>query len=155
MLPAKFTPIVEEITKMFHFACVGATMGILNIGIIYLLTSILGIYYIFSAIFSYQVLLVLSFSSNDRLTFRSVTNHTLANWWHRFGSYYLVSLAGMLFYITIMFILTEYFHIYYLISSVLATLIVFLWNYFINKTVTWREKKLHCPTKPDCSFRKN
>jgi putative flippase GtrA len=104
MLP----PIIEEITKMFHFACVGAAMGILNIGIIYTLTSILGIYYIYSAIFSYQVLLVLSFSSNDKLTFRSITNHNLEKKLHRFGSYYLVSLAGMIFYITIMFLLTEF-----------------------------------------------
>lgn len=141
MLPVKFTPIIEEITKMFHFACVGATMGILNIGIIYTLTSILGIYYIFSAIFSYQVLLVLSFTSNDKLTFRSITNHTLESKWYRFGSYYLVSLAGMIFYIAIMYFLTEYFYIFYIISSIAATLLVFLWNYFINKTFTWREKK--------------
>lgn len=141
MLPEKFTPITEELIKMFHFACVGAAMGVLNIGIIYTLTSILGIYYIISAIISYQVLLVLSFTSNDKLTFRAVTNHTLPNRWHRFGSYYLVSLAGMLFYITVMFIFTESFHIYYLISSILSTLLVFLWNYFVNKKVTWREKR--------------
>jgi putative flippase GtrA len=141
MLPSKFSPIIEEITKMFHFACVGAAMGILNIGIIYTLTSILGIYYIYSAIFSYQVLLVLSFSSNDKLTFRSITNHNLEKKLHRFGSYYLVSLAGMIFYITIMFLLTEYLSIFYLISSIIATLLVFLWNYFVNKNVTWSEKK--------------
>ena len=146
MVPAIFSPFVKEITRMFHFACVWVTMGILNIIIIYTLTSILGLYYIYSAILSYQVLLVLSFTSNDRLTFRSVTNRTLENWWYRFGSYYLISLAGMLlagmlFYITIMYILTEYVNIFYPISSIMATLLVFLWNYFVNKTVTWSQKK--------------
>lgn len=141
MVPAIFSPFVKEMTRMFHFACVGATMGILNIVIIYILTSIIGLYYIYSAVLSYQVLLVLSFTSNDRLTFRSVKNHTLESWWHRFGSYYLISLAGMLFYITIMYILTEYVHIFYLISSIMSTLLVFLWNYFVNKTVTWSQKR--------------
>jgi dolichol-phosphate mannosyltransferase len=142
MPPTNFTRIIEEIIKMFHFGCVGGLMVILNIGIIYLLTNILGIYYLISAILSYQLLLLLSFSLNEKLTFKSITIHTLEKKWHRFGSYYLVSLSGMVFYLIILFLLTEYGTVFYLTSSIISSFLVFLWNYFINKKVTWSEKHI-------------
>ena len=135
-----FDHIIKEIIKMFHFGFVGGLMVILNIGIIYFLTNILGIYYLISAILSYQLLLLLSFSLNEKLTFKSITIHTLEKKWHRFGSYYLVSLSGMVIYLIILFLLTEYGNVFYLTSSIIASFLVFLWNYFINKKVTWSEK---------------
>jgi dolichol-phosphate mannosyltransferase len=140
MPQTNLTQIFDEIVKMFHFGFVGGLMVILNIGIIYILTNILGIYYLFSAILSYQVLLLLSFSLNEKLTFKSITIHNLEKKWHRFGSYYLVSVSGMILNIIILFLLTEYGNIFYLTSSIIASFLVFFWNYFINKKVTWSEK---------------
>jgi dolichol-phosphate mannosyltransferase len=140
MPPTKFTPIINEIIKMFHFGFVGGLMVILNIGIIYFFTNILGIYYLISAILSYQLLLLLSFSLNEKLTFKSITIHTLEKKWHRFVSYYLVSLSSMILNILILFLLTEYGNVFYLTSSIIASFLVFFWNFFINKNVTWSEK---------------
>ena len=137
-----FDHIIKEIKKMFHFGFVGGLMVILNIGIIYILTNILGIYYLISAILSYQLLLLLSFSLNEKLTFKSITFHTLEKKWHRFGSYYLVSISGMILNILFLFLLTEFGNVFYLTSSIIASFLVFLWNYFINKKVTWSEKNV-------------
>ena len=49
---------------MVQFGIVGGLMLILNVVILYLLTSVLGIYYIISAILSYLLLTGLSFFLN-------------------------------------------------------------------------------------------
>jgi dolichol-phosphate mannosyltransferase len=129
-----------KIKKLIQFGIVGGLMIVLNIGILYILTNILGLYYIISAIISYQILLFLSFTLNDRWTFRSVAHHKLRLKFHRFAAYYAVSLSGMLLNIVILYVLTEFGQIYYLMSSFLATCIVFLWNYLINSAYTWGER---------------
>jgi len=139
MPPVNFTGIREILSKMIQFGIVGGLMIILNVMILYLLTSLLGIYYIFSAILSYLLLTGLSFFLNEKWTFRSITHHTHKNPWHRFVSYYLVSFSGMTLHILILFVFTEYGNVFYLYSSIIASFSVFLWNFSLNKNITWGE----------------
>jgi putative flippase GtrA len=126
---------------MIQFGIVGGLMVILNVVILYLLTSVLGIYYIISAILSYLVLTGLSFFLNENLTFNSITHHAHKKMWHRLVSYYLVALSGMTLNIIILFLLTEYGNVFYLYSSIIASFSVFLWNFSLNKNITWCEKQ--------------
>ena len=141
MPPVNSTKRIELFIKMLQFGIVGGLMILLNVVILYLLTSLLGMYYIFSAILSYLVLTGLSFFLNEKWTFRSITHHTRKNLWHRFGSYYLVSFSGMTLHILILFVLTEYGNVFYLYSSIIASFSVFLWNFSLNKNITWGEKQ--------------
>jgi len=143
MPPTNFPKILEIIIKMIQFGIVGGLMIILNVAIIYTLTNFLGIYYIISAILSYLFLTGLSFFLNEKWTFNSITNHAHKKMWHRFVSYYLVSLSGMTLNIIILFLLTEYGNVFYLYSSIIASFSVFLWNFALNKNITWCEKQGH------------
>ena len=143
MPPTNFTKILEIIIKMIQFGIVGGLMIIMNVAIIYTLTSFLGIYYIISAILSYLLLTGLSFFLNENWTFNSITNHAHKKMLHRFVSYYLVSLSGMTLNIIILFLLTEYGNVFYLYSSIIASFSVFLWNFALNKNITWCEKQGH------------
>ena len=139
MPPVNVTRIREIIIKMMQFGMVGGLMIILNVMILYLLTSILGMYYIISAILSYLLLTGLSFFLNEKWTFTSITHHTHKKLWHRFVSYYLVSLSGMILHILILFVFTEYGNVFYLYSSIIASFSVFLWNFSLNTNITWGE----------------
>ena len=136
-----FSKILEIMIKMMQFGCVGGLMIILNVVILYLLTNFLGIYCIISAILSYLLLTGLSFFLNEKWTFNSITNHAHKKMWHRIVSYYLVSLSGMTLNIIILFLLTEYGKVFYLYSSIIASFSVFLWNFSLNKNITWCEKQ--------------
>ena len=68
-------------------------MIILNVVMLFLLTSLMGIYYIVSAILSYLLLTGLSFFLNEKWTFNSITHHTNKKIWHRFVSYYRISFS--------------------------------------------------------------
>jgi putative flippase GtrA len=139
MPPVNSPKRIDLFINMLQFGIVGGLMILLNVMILYLLTSLLGIYYIFSAILSYLLLTGLSFFLNEKWTFRSITHHTHKNPWHRFVSYYLVSLSGMTLHILILFVFTEYGNVFYLYSSIIASFSVFLWNFSLNKNITWGE----------------
>ena len=142
MPPVNSSKRIDLFINMLQFGIVGGLMILLNVAILYLLTSVLGIYYIFSAMLSYLVLTGLSFFLNEKWTFRSITHHTHKNLWHRFVSYYLVSFSGMTLNILILFVFTEYGNVFYLYSSIIASFSVFLWNFSLNKTITWHEKQV-------------
>jgi len=133
--------IRETLIKMIQFGMVGGLMIILNVVLLFLLTSLIGIYYIVSAILSYLLLTGLSFFLNEKWTFNSITHPNHKKLWHRFVSYYLVALSGMTLNILILFLLTEYGNVFYLYSSIIASFLVFLWNFSLNKNITWGEKQ--------------
>ena len=143
MPPVTVATLREILFKMIQFGIVGGLMIILNVVILYLLTSVLGIYYIISAILSYLLLTGLSFFLNENWTFHSITHHTHKKMWHRLVSYYFVALSGMTLNILILFLLTEYGNVFYLYSSIIASFSVFLWNFSLNKNITWGEKQGH------------
>jgi dolichol-phosphate mannosyltransferase len=141
MPPVNFTKIKEKLIKMIQYGIVGGMMVILNVAILFFLTSILGIYYIFSAVLSYLFLTALSFYLNENWTFHSVTNHTRKKISHRIMSYYFISISGMILNITILFLLTDYGNVYYLHSSIISSCLVFLWNFSLNEKITWNGKQ--------------
>jgi putative flippase GtrA len=135
--PVDITKIVEKLIKMIQFGIVGGTMLILNIVILFVLTSLVGIYYIISAIISCLLLTGLSFYLNENWTFSSVKNYTHKKMSHRIVSYYIVSFSGICLNIIILFLLTDYGNVYYLYSSIIASFLVYLWNFSVNEKITW------------------
>lgn len=131
------TKITDKLIKMIQYAFVGGSMLILNVVILYILTSLLGIYYIISAILSSLFLTGLSFYFNENWTFNSIKHHKHNKMWHRIVSYYLVSLSGIIMNIIILFLLTDYGNVYYLYSSIFASILVFLWRFHLNEKITW------------------
>jgi putative flippase GtrA len=136
-----FAKIIDKLIKMIQFGIVGGSMLILNVVILYLLTSLFGIYYIISAILSSLFLTGLSFYFNENWTFNSITNYTYKKMRHRVVSYYLVSSSGISLNIIILFLLTNYANLYYLYSSIIASFLVYLWNFSLNEKITWQGKQ--------------
>jgi len=137
MPQVNFSRIHDKLIRMTQYAIVGGSMLILNVIILYVLTSLLGIYYIISAIVSTLFLTGLSFFLNENWTFNSVTNYTHTKQWHRIVSYYLVSASAIILNIIILFLLTDFGNIYYLYSSIIASFLVFLWRFHLNEKFTW------------------
>jgi putative flippase GtrA len=137
MPPMNFAKIIEKFTKMIQFGTVGGSMLILNVVILYILTSFLGIYYIISAILASSFLTGLSFYFNENWTFSSIKNHKHKKMRHRMVSYYLISFSGIILNIIILFLLTDYGNVYYLFSSIIASFLVFLLRFNLNEKITW------------------
>ena len=80
---------------------------------------------------------IINYVLNYKYTFNSTKNHTEA-----FSKFAVVAVIGAAMNAFIMQAGLEYFEINYLLVQILATAVVLLWNFFINKIWTFAEKNI-------------
>lgn len=125
--------------RIGKFALVGLTGLLISEAVLFFFTEIMGFFYIVSGIIAVEVSVVGNFLMHERWTFSD--RERKDSYLRRLGKYNLISIAGMFLNVLFLYILTEFFGIYYLISNILAAFIVFNWNYFVNLKKTWKYDK--------------
>ncbi|MGC9436291.1 MAG: glycosyltransferase [Methanomicrobiales archaeon] len=132
------SPVWHEWKKMLKFSAVGISGIFVNMGLLYILTDIAGLYYLYSALVAIEVSIINNFIWNDLWTFRSSRGLRLGRKVHRFVSFQAVSIGGLLINMCVLYLLTDFAGIYYLISNLVGIFAAFIWNYFINRHFTWK-----------------
>lgn len=127
--------IRKGIKQFIKFAFVGLIGTFINVAILYLLTENLGIYYLFSATISFIIAMTNNFIWNKLWTFEEKINLNLAGKYIKFS---LVSVVALIINLFFLYIFTEIFGIYYIISQILAIGISLIINFFGNKIWTFR-----------------
>lgn len=122
------------VMEFFKFALVGGIGALVNIGILYWLTEKIGIYYLVSAIFSFIVAMTINFTFNKIWTFKEHIKLEIGKKYLQFG---LVSITALLVNLFFLYIFTEMFGIYYIISQILAIGIALIINFLGNKIWTF------------------
>ncbi|WP_410509786.1 glycosyltransferase family 2 protein [Methanosarcina hadiensis] len=132
----------NEWKKLTRFGLVGLSGVFVNTGLLYLFTEYLGLYYLIASGIAIEISILNNFLLNDCWTFKIKDEPDLyiQNWFHRFFSFQCVSIVGLLINMGILYFLTDFFGIYYLISNFIGILIVFFWNYLVNRNLTWKAK---------------
>lgn len=124
------------IKEFFKFACVGLIGTFVNILILYLLTEKLGIYYLFSAVIAFVIAMTNNFIWNKMWTFGEEIKLNIGEKYLKFS---LVSIAALIVNLFFLYIFTEIFGIYYIISQALAIGISLVINFFGNKIWTFKK----------------
>ena len=130
-----------ELTRMLKFATVGASGILVNEGILFLLTEYFKVYYLISAAISIETSILSNFTLNELWTFRDRRSKGFTRMLKRTVKYNLVSLGALAINLITLFILVEFFGVYYLLANLIGIFIAFLWNFSINTLWTWRLDK--------------
>jgi dolichol-phosphate mannosyltransferase len=133
--------VLEFITKykkVIGFAIVGAIGTGVNIGALYAFTEFLGLFYVLSALLSIELATINNFILNDYIVFGKIKPKMISRW-KRCGMYHLLTAAGNVISIILLYLFTEFAHIHYTISMFLAIVLVFIFNYKTNTKSTWKE----------------
>jgi len=128
-----------EIRRISKFGVVGLSGTLLSLGILFVLTDLAGVYYLISNGIALEVGCVNNFICNDVWTYRDNTNHF--SWLHRFFSFQSIAAGGFVLNMLITYALTDFANIYYMVSNMVAIVVVFIWNYVVNKKITWKVKQ--------------
>jgi dolichol-phosphate mannosyltransferase len=128
----------EELEKILRFAIVGCSGILVNMGLLWLLTTFADIYYLVSSIIAIEVSIINNFIWNDRWTFGGEKAHRGRSFATRIGLFHLVSAGGAVINWLILFVLTEFAGVYYLVSNLAGILAAFVWNYLVNRHYTWK-----------------
>lgn len=127
--------LINKYQTFIKFCIVGAIGVGVNVGFLYLFTDIFHIYYLMSGFIAIELSIISNFILNDNWTFK---NHVQNSFIKRLFSYELLSFCGVIIQIILLYIFTDIFHIYYLISTIMAIPITLSWNFIMNKMFTWK-----------------
>jgi len=117
--------------EIYKYTTVGAVNGILVLALTMIFTSLFGIFYIISAVISYELSICLSFFMHEKWTFNNIKKNS--KWYKRFIKYNTFSLIGLWINATVLVFFTNQIGLHYGISEAIAILVTFLFNYVMSK----------------------
>ena len=104
-------------------------------GSLFLITTI-GVNYLISVIFAFVIGLAVNYGLSKLLVFeKSSVNGKI-----EFLVYGIIGVIGLGFTEIIMYVLTEIAGLYFMVSKVIATIIVLVWNFVARKIILYRKK---------------
>lgn len=121
--------------QLFRYTLVGGLAFIVDFGLLFVFTDIFGIYYLISAALAFlsglttnYILSIVWVFNKRRLRNRSV----------EFGIFGLIGIVGLGFNELFIWFFTEQVHLHYLMSKIIATGVVYIWNFSVRKFMLFR-----------------
>lgn len=119
----------EIITQAGKYLVVGGFCTIVDIGLLYLLTS-LGVHYLFAAAISFITGVTLNYFMCTGWIFRK---SKIKNKGVEITLYFVISTIGLLISLLGIWLLTELLSLHYMLSKLLATMATLVWNFLSRK----------------------
>lgn len=116
--------------QFFRYLFVGGFSAVINIGSLFLFKEFLHIYYLWANVCGFLLGLITNYILSKKLIFSAETK---VNPIVEFITYTLVGVVGLGIDTVCIYIATSILGIYYLLSKLISTAIVFLWNFFGRK----------------------
>jgi putative flippase GtrA len=136
---AIFSRVYGDYPKFARYLGIGVIATLVDWTIFYLLIGYLGIFYLLALAMSYFSSTILNFFLNKRYTFRNTYRRVHV----QLALFVAVAVVGLGLNEAIMYTLAHLIpggmtDVALMASRVVATLIVFLWNFALNKRITFR-----------------
>lgn len=125
-----------ELERFIKYCVVGINGIGINVLVLYILTSTLGLFYLLSSLVAHEVSIIINCLFNDKWTFKNVGEKR--SFVDRLVRYNLAKLTGIFLSIILMYMYTELFSVNYLISNVLAIVTGVGWGFFTSMRFVWK-----------------
>ena len=128
--------IVDSLKKkeFFKFCLIGGFCAFQNTLILYILTSILHLHYVFSILLQMFYVNTLGFYLNNRYTFTNDKNQ----YWQSLLKYYAVGASSFVLVCALMYLLVDIIHIWYLFAFIILTIGMTFYNFIIHSRWTFK-----------------
>jgi len=123
--------------RFIKFCLVGVSGIIVNMGLLYILTEFIGLFYLISSIIAIETSIITNFILNNIWTWRD--RRKKGAFFKRLAQFNLVCVAGLFINFALLYILTSSAGIYYLISNLIGIVGATLWNFFVNNYWTFKK----------------
>jgi putative flippase GtrA len=114
---------------------VGSIAAVIDISLLYIFTNNLKIHYLISAAMSFTVGLTVNYFLSKKWIFYKVN---FQNRFTEFSIFLIIGTVGLLLNELFIWYFTSQLNIYYMLSKIIATLIVFSWNFSSRKLILFR-----------------
>jgi len=131
------SPKLRIIRQIIKFGVVGTTNVVLDMVIYYILTRYFDLHYLIAATISFVIVVTWSFNFNRKWTFK--LQNSFKKLKTQYVEFVLVNILVLILNVAVLYLLVDLFSIFDLISKVIASIVIGLINFFINKFWTFRE----------------
>ena len=121
--------------QLFRYVIVGGIAFLVDYGQLFALTEYLHFHYLLSATISFIAGLIVNYAISTRWIFR---HSKLDNRLMEFIIYSLIGVIGLLINNIILYLLTDFFHIHYMLSKLITAAIVMGWNFIGRKIILFK-----------------
>jgi len=133
-----------DLIRVIKFGIVGGSGILVNMGFLWFFTEIGGLYYLVSSVFAIALAMISNFIWNDLWTWRDSGEPGVKAYMTRMAKFIVVSsIAAYIGNLGILWILTHFFHIYYLISNLIGIAVGTILNYSANNFWTFKSNNEH------------
>lgn len=116
--------------QMFRYVFVGGTAFVVDFFFLYFFSDICGIYYLISGVLSFIISVLVNYWMSTKWVFNqdNIENKVL-----EFNLFLAISTLGLVFTEILLWLFTDVFGLYYLISKVIAAILVMFWNFIARR----------------------
>ena len=123
-------------TQLVRYFLVGGLAFVVDYVSLWFLTEVCGLHYLLSAAIAF----ILGLTCNYLLSTHWVFNRRrLQNRWGEFTVFALIGIAGLGLNELVMYLGTDVFQLHYMVSKLIATALVFFWNFFARKFILFNK----------------
>lgn len=131
-------PTESTFIQLFRYGFVGGLAFLVDYGTLVLLTEFAGMHYLLAATISFILGLITNYLLSITWVF---SQHKLNNRWVEFLLFAFIGVVGLGLNDAIMFLCTERCGIHYTLSKIIATAIVFFWNFLARKLILFKQRQ--------------
>ncbi|MBQ3111227.1 MAG: GtrA family protein [Clostridia bacterium] len=130
------TPTNNGLLQFFRYAFVGGWATIADWGVFALFNEIVRLHYLISAPIAFLMGLTVNYLLSKKFVFsKENSDHSAST---EFIVYGIIGIIGLLMTMVIMWVLTEFAGFLPMISKIIATAIVLVWNFLARKVVLYK-----------------
>lgn len=135
---ARLAPADTELRRFVKFCLVGGSGVLVNMGLLWFLTEVAGLFYLLSSVIAVEAAIANNFVWNELWTFHDRRRPGSHERLKRLAKFNAVSIGGLGINVAVLWFLTERLGLYYLVSNLFGIAAATLWNFFMNAVWTWR-----------------
>ena len=132
--------LIEQIKKrkeIVKFIISGGTAALVNFSLLYFFTDILGIWYLLSSVLSFVFSFFVSFYLQKFWTFGDKNKEAL---YKQMVIYLLIAFLNLTINTVSMYVLVDFFKVWYMLAQFFITAIIALWNFIVYKFFIFNQK---------------
>jgi putative flippase GtrA len=129
----------STLLQLFRYTFVGGFAFLIDFGTLFILTEYVHIHYLISAGIAFIFGLTVNYFLSVKWVFNS---RAMENRWLEFFLFAVIGIVGLGLNELFLWILTDMLMIYYLLSKIITTIIVYFWNFFARKLMLFNKQNL-------------
>ncbi len=143
MLSNLLDKIVKNNSQFLKYAFGGAVAFVVDVSLLYILTDVAGLWYLWSATFSFTVAAFVNYLFQRFWTFKSQERRVV----RQFLTFLSLQLVGLFINNSMMYLTVEYLGVWYLVAKAFAALVVLIWNFWSSKVFVFNRQFIDSPPK--------